>query len=168
MATVVDEQSRGFVLAETDFVTKPIDWDRLSVILRPFRAAQSAAPILIVDDDPATRAMTSRHLTAQGWHVIEASNGREALEKLASTRPALILLDLMMPEMDGFQFLERMRRDETWRTIPVVVVTAVDLTAADRARLSGSVQQILQKGAYTTAQLLAAIHERLSQCVVGK
>ena len=124
MATIVDEQSRGFALGGTDFIAKPIDWDRLGVILRPHRSAQTSSPILVVDDDDATRSMTNRHLTAQGWHVVEASNGREALERLAGTRPAVILLDLMMPEMDGFQFVERLQRDETWRTIPVVVVTA--------------------------------------------
>ena len=138
------------------------------MILRPHRSAQATAPILIVDDEPTARAMLARHLTAQGWHIIEASNGREALEKLATARPAVILLDLMMPEMDGFQFVERLRREPTWSKIPVVVVTAVDLTAADRARLSGSVQQILQKGAYTTDQLLSAIRDRLGQCIVPR
>ena len=80
----------------------------------------------------------------------------------------MILLDLMMPEMDGFQFVERLQRDETWRTIPVVVVTAIDLTAADRQRLNGSVQQILQKGAHTPEQLLEAIRDRLNQCIVPR
>jgi CheY-like chemotaxis protein len=168
MATIVDDQSRGFALGGTDFVTKPIDWDRLAVILRPFRVVQATAPILIVDDEADARAVMSRHLIAQGWQVIEAANGREALERLAAIRPAVILLDLMMPEMDGFQVVERLQRNDTWRTIPVVVVTAVDLTAPDRARLSGSVQQILQKGAYTPEQLLTAIRERLAQCVVPR
>jgi signal transduction histidine kinase/CheY-like chemotaxis protein/HAMP domain-containing protein len=168
MATIVDDQSRGFALGGTDFITKPIDWDRLGVLLRPYRSAQTSSPILVVDDDESTRSMTHRHLAAQGWHVVEASNGREALERLAGTRPAVILLDLMMPEMDGFQFVERLQRDETWRTIPVVVVTAIDLTAADRQRLNGSVQQILQKGAHTPEQLLSAIRDRLNQCIVPR
>src|SRR5205814_5548479 len=93
VATVVDDQSRGFALGATDFVTKPIDWDRLGVILRPYREQRAAAPVLVVEDDAAARQMTARHLKAQGWEVVEAANGREGLELLAQRRPAVILLD---------------------------------------------------------------------------
>lgn len=168
MATIVDEQSRGLALGGTDFVAKPIDWDRLGVILRPFRQAHPTDPILVVEDDEPTRSLTVRHLAAQGWQVHEAVNGREALERVAATRPAVILLDLMMPEMNGFDFVEHLRRNESWRDIPVVVVTAMDLSPSDRARLSGSVQQILQKGVFTPEQLLSAVRERISQCVVPR
>ena len=88
-----------------------------------------------------------------------------ALERVAASQPELILLDLMMPEMDGFAFLEALRQQDAWRTIPVVVVTAKDLTLEDRRRLNGSVEQILQKGAYSREALLHEIHRLVVACV---
>ena len=88
-------------------------------------------------------------LEPEGHAVMEAENGRAALARLRERPPSVVLLDLMMPEMDGFEFVAEFRRHEAWRTIPVVVVTAKDLTADDRARLNGYVQKILQKGAHS-------------------
>jgi CheY-like chemotaxis protein len=115
--------------------------------------------VLIVEDEAATRAMWRRLLEKAGWVVSEASNGRDGLARLAERRPALILLDLMMPEMDGFRFVEEVRRHHAWRTIPIVVVTAKDLTEDDHRRLNGYVQQILQKGAYSREALLHEIRD---------
>ena len=92
-------------------------------------------------------------MTKAGWRVTEAENGRVALERLAEARPDVILLDLMMPEMDGFEFLEKLRKSEDFRTTPVVVVTAKDLSEADHRRLNGGVQTILQKGAYSSDEI---------------
>jgi CheY-like chemotaxis protein len=168
MATVVDGHTRGFALGAADCVTKPIDWDRLAVIRRAYRAAEPTGPVLLVEDDAAAREVTARHLRSQGWEVREAGDGRAALEQLRAARPAVILLDLLMPGMDGFEFVEALRREPAWRTIPVVVVTAADLSAADRERLTGSVQQILQKGSSTPEQLLAEVRARVRQCVVQR
>ena len=96
-------------------------------------------------------------LAGEGWAVTEAANGREALACVAATRPELILLDLMLPEMDGFAFLAALRQDEAWRSIPVVVITAKDLTAQDHLRLNGYAQQVLQKGAYSRQELLREV-----------
>ena len=98
--------------------------------------------------------MLRRGLEKAGWRVVEAENGRRALEELASMAPRLILLDLMMPEMDGFEFLDEFRKNADWREIPVLVVTAKELTADDRARLDGGVARILQKGSLSRQQLL--------------
>ena len=95
----------------------------------------------------------------------EAENGRVALERMAENRPELILLDLMMPEMDGFQFLEEVRKREAWPSIPIVVLTAKELTADDRMRLKGSVTQILQKSAYTQEELLLAVRNLVASCI---
>ena len=103
------------------------------------------------------REMLRRRLEKEGWKVIEAENGRAALERMAESRPELILLDLMMPEMDGFQFLDEVRKHEGWRSIPVIVVTAKELTPEDRQRLNGSVEKILQKGAYGGEELMREI-----------
>jgi CheY-like chemotaxis protein len=103
--------------------------------------------------------MLRRILAKEGWAVTEAVNGREALERVAENRPELILLDLMMPEMDGFAFLEALRRQEAWRAIPVVVLTAKDLTSHDRQRLNGYVERLLQKGTYSQEELLREVRD---------
>jgi CheY-like chemotaxis protein len=113
----------------------------------------------VVEDDATTREMMKQLLERAGWTVCEAHNGRAGLEQVELQTPHLILLDLMMPEMDGFQFVTQLRQRETWRSIPVIVVTAKDLTPEDRFRLNGSVEQILMKGAYDNTELLAQVRD---------
>jgi CheY-like chemotaxis protein len=103
--------------------------------------------------------MLRRLLEQQGWTVTEAENGRIALQSVIETRPALILLDLMMPEMDGFEFLDELRKREGCGSIPTVVITAKDLTAQDRKRLNGGVDKVVQKGAYDRQELLAQVRD---------
>jgi hypothetical protein len=102
-------------------------------------------------------------LEPEGYTVVEAENGRVALERLRGVSPSVILLDLMMPEMDGFEFVAEFRRHEAWQTIPIVIITARDLSRADRERLNGYVQKILQKilqkGAHGRDQLLAEVRD---------
>jgi CheY-like chemotaxis protein len=107
-----------------------------------------------------------RHtLEKEGWPVREAEHGRAALERMREHRPALILLDLMMPEMDGFQFVEALRKQEAWRATPIVVVTAKDLTSDDHRRLTRHLEQILQKGAYSREELLREVRDLVAACV---
>ena len=114
------------------------------------------------------RDVLQRRLEKEGWKVIEAENGRVALERMAERRPDLILLDLMMPEMDGFQFLEEIHRREQWRSIPVIVVTAKELSAEDRQRLNGSVEKILQKGAYGREELIREVRDLVTASLRSK
>jgi len=104
-------------------------------------------------------------LEKEGCAVSEAENGREALERVTENRPELILLDLLMPEMDGFTFIEALRQNEAWRAIPVVVVTSKDLTAEDRARLNNQVRHVLQKGSYSRDELLQRMREQIVTCL---
>ncbi len=154
MVTVLDNKEMGFALGAVDYLTKPVDRGRLLALVRQFRPAASTAPVLVVDDDPAMRELIRRALERDGLAVVEAEHGRAALAQVARQRPAVILLDLTMPEMDGFEFLETLRRSPEGRAIPVVIVTARDLTAEDRQRLNGQVEQILQKGAHSRDELL--------------
>ena len=110
-----------------------------------------------VDDDPLARDILRRALERVGWSVHEAENGRCALDGLAEARPTLVLLDLMMPEMDGFEFLAKLRDQPDWGHVPVLVVTAKTLSASERSRLNGDVGKILQKGSYTRKELLAEV-----------
>ncbi len=100
-------------------------------------------------------------LTREGWAVEVAENGRVALARLESVTPGVILLDLMMPEMDGLEFLEAMRGELRWREIPVVVLTSKDLTEEERVRLQGGVQRILQKGTHPREELVREVRRLL-------
>jgi CheY-like chemotaxis protein len=163
MVTIVDtERERGFALGAVDYLTKPVEWKRLLAVVRGLRDAGQPGPVLVVDDDPAIREMVRRGLEREGIPVVEAEHGRAALSRLAAPRPALILLDLMMPEMDGFEFLETLRGLPEFAAIPVVVLTSRDLTPEDRARLDGRVERIVAKGAVGRDELLQAIRDRVA------
>jgi signal transduction histidine kinase/CheY-like chemotaxis protein len=158
LISVTDDRNLGYALGASEYLTKPIDWERLGAVLRRYSAAAGAESLaLVVDDEPMARSLLRRGLERDGWRVLEARNGREALERLAESTPQLILLDLMMPEMDGFEFVAKMREQERWRSIPILVITAKDVTKEERTRLEGQVARILQKGGYGRAELIAEI-----------
>src|SRR5204863_8229810 len=131
-----------------DYLTKPVDRERLTALARAYVPRDQPRRALVVEDDPATREMLRRMLERDGWTVTEAPDGRIGLAQVATARPDLVLLDLMMPELDGFRFVEGLRIEPAWRGIPVLVVTAKDLTDEERRRLNGKVERVIQKGAY--------------------
>ncbi|MEO5568642.1 MAG: response regulator [Gemmatimonadaceae bacterium] len=157
MATVLEERPLSLALGASDYLTKPIDRGRLEQVMKRFTPTDES-PVLIVDDDPDARALVRRLLEQQGLTPVEAGNGREALERVAERVPSLILLDLMMPEMDGFAFLHALRERPGGENIPVIVLSALELTAEHRRRLNGGVHQILMKGSYSEAALLDELH----------
>ena len=161
MLSVVDEKNLAFALGASDFLTKPIDRDRLTRVLQKYERAGAPRRVLVVEDDSLTRAALRRAMESEGWDVVEAENGRVALERSAEWVPDLVLLDLMMPEMDGFEFLEALRAREAWRGVPVVVITAKELTEADRRRLNGGVERVVAKGGRGLEALAAAVREHL-------
>ncbi|MCC7451321.1 MAG: response regulator [Anaerolineae bacterium] len=165
MMTIVSDRNMGYALGASDYLTKPVDRNQLIDVLRKYECEEGSCNILVVEDDEAVREVVSRMLVKEGWEVDEAENGRIALERVAAKRPGLILLDLMMPEMDGFQFVTELRKTEVWCNIPIVVITAMELTAEDRAKLNGQVQNILQKSAYTREQLLVEVRNLVQACV---
>lgn len=158
MVTFLEETRRGATLGAADYLVKPIDWSLLQRSLqRLLSGDKPQGPILVVDDDDATRELYRRTLVQDHWEVAEAKNGAEALAWLEKHRPAAILLDLMMPVMDGFECLAEMKRHPEWSDIPVFVVTAKDATAAERQFLSGKAEVVLKKGNFHQGQLLEEI-----------
>ena len=155
MVSIVDDRSIGFSLGASDYLNKPVDGDRLVALLAKYCPEPSRRRVLVVEDDEATRDVITRSLDAKIWTVSQAENGLVGLERLAEATPDVILLDLMMPEMDGFEFIAAIRGDDRWRHIPVIVVTAKSLTKADREQLAGSVEQLIEKGDYRLEALLA-------------
>jgi len=162
MMTIVKDEDMGYMLGAIDHIIKPINRDRLVAILKKYQSAKLSSKVLVVEDNAETREMMRRTLEKEGWAVTEAENGRVGLAQVAENPPALILLDLMMPEMDGFEFVSELRQNENWRSIPVVVVTAKDLTQEDRGRLNSSVTRVLQKGSYSRDELLAQVYNLVS------
>jgi signal transduction histidine kinase/CheY-like chemotaxis protein len=168
MLSILDDKSQGFALGASDFVTKPVDRQRLLNVLKKHCGVQAPTQVLVVEDDADIREPLRRTLESEGWSVVEAGNGREALLQLSKCQPKVILLDLLMPEMDGFEFLRELHQQEKWRSIPVLVLTAKDLTADERKRLNGNVSRILQKGTLTSAQVLRQISAILGTQVHNK
>jgi CheY-like chemotaxis protein len=113
--------------------------------------------VLLVEDDADQRERVRGWLEGQQWVVQEAADGREALERLQADKPDIILLDLMMPEMDGFAVVAALQKEPRWRDIPVVVITARDLDAKDRERLNSGVQSVLVKETFRPAELVEHI-----------
>jgi CheY-like chemotaxis protein/anti-sigma regulatory factor (Ser/Thr protein kinase) len=164
MVSMLDERRLGFTLGAVDYLTKPVDRARLAATLRRFHAAGSRHA-LVVEDDAWTREALCDALQAEGWQVDEAENGRVGLDRVAADAPSVILLDLAMPEMDGFEFLARLRADEAHRSIPVVVVTARDLGAEERQQLAGRASAVFQKEALGLDDLVKHLRHLIGEPV---
>jgi signal transduction histidine kinase/DNA-binding response OmpR family regulator len=162
MLTMVDDPERGFTLGASDYAMKPVNRRRLSQILKKYTCLNPPCPVLVVDDDPEIRSLTRMMLEKEGWAVSEAGNGVEALQSMQRERPSLIFLDLVMPEMDGFEFAAEVRTHDEWKSIPIVVVTSQDLSNDDRRRLNGHVETILRKEGSSRESLLAEVRDRLA------
>jgi CheY-like chemotaxis protein len=168
MLTIVNETEMGYTLGAVEYLTKPIDRDRLTAVVGKYRPTLGQGEVLIVEDDDATRQVLRRSLVKQGWSATSAPNGRLALQAIGKgPAPSLILLDLMMPEMDGFEFLGELRKHSSWESIPVVVLTSKDLSGDERSWLTGKVERILQKGAFHRDALLHEIRNITAQYAPG-
>ncbi|WP_083632545.1 response regulator [Bradyrhizobium sp. NAS96.2] len=161
MLTIVDERSKGYALGAGEYITKPIDWTRLRAVLHRLSGGPSRKDILLIENEAQTRRLLASKLAAEGWRIVDAENGREGFKRLSQHRPSLILLDLMMPEMDGFEFLEALRGDATFEDIPVVVMAATDLSEADRQRLNRGIIEFVSKAGCTRDELLTRIRDFL-------
>jgi CheY-like chemotaxis protein len=159
--SIMDEKQRGYALGAVDYMVKPVDRGRLTGLLRQL-CKGSARRVLLVDDDPFLRRELRQALEQDGWQPEEAENGRVALARLKQSAFDAVLLDLVMPEMNGFELLVEMRARKQWREIPVLVITARDLTAQDRRQLDLDARQVLRKG--PRDETLHDVLQALAQC----
>ncbi len=143
MVSFVAEASLGAALGAADAVAKPVDWTRLRSLMEQFRGP--GGDVLVVDDDPDMRRRLRSVLERDGWSVAEAGDGAEALRSVLHAPPRLVLLDLTMPVMDGFAFLHRLRETPGCSDLPVVVLSARDISPAEREALSDA-DRVLRKG----------------------
>jgi len=162
LMSIVDQKNRGYALGAADYLVKPVDRTKLVETLTGI-CGSSSGKALLVDDDAMVRRGVRQALEPIGWQVSEAENGQVAVEALAIARPDVIILDLMMPKMDGFEVLDELRRRSDWQDIPVVIITAMDLTEEDRNRLNGGVERIIQKS--DRDELLRQLTREISKCV---
>jgi len=160
IVTVLADRGIAVSLGAAEFLTKPVDRARLAATIR--QNVHGTGVVLVVDDEPESRRLARRHLEKLGWEVDEAEEGTDALHWLSQNpRPAMILLDLLMPGMNGFAFLEEIAKHAEWRLIPVVILTAMPLGAAERELLAGRTREVIAKGADDLAAVLRRILVRL-------
>ena len=162
LMSIVDEKNRGYALGAADYLVKPVDRSKLVETLRSI-CGSTARHVLLVDDDEVVRRSVRQALEPIGWQVTEAENGQLAVDSLISAKPDVIILDLMMPKMDGFEFMDELRSRPAWQDIPVVVITAKDLTEQDRDRLNGGVERIIQKS--DRDEMLRQLSREIGKCV---
>ncbi|WP_052487543.1 response regulator [Gordoniibacillus kamchatkensis] len=146
-------------------MTKPVQRERLISVMNKYIQSRTDHTVLVIEDDEATSELMTRLLQKEGYTVAQAGNGLSALDYIRKRTPDLILLDLMMPEMDGFQLVTELQKQEVWRSIPVVVVTAKSITPDERQKLNGYVQDVIQKGAFDHKNLMAEIHRLIAVSV---
>lgn len=161
ICSILDNYSQGFTLGAVDYLIKPVAKDKLISTLEKYKEGHSGN-LLVVEDNDATRQLLIRTARAGGWQVMEAENGKTCLQKMAEHKPDLILLDLMMPELDGFGVLEAMENKAEWHDIPVIVITAKELIQDEREWLNQRVTRIMEKGKYSRDELLKEISSRLT------
>jgi signal transduction histidine kinase/CheY-like chemotaxis protein len=157
LVTVLGDRDMGIALGAAEHLTKPVDPKELLRLLARVQWSARTPDVLIVDDDRATRDVLRRALVKEGWMVREAANGAEGLDQLTKAKPAVMLLDLIMPEMDGFEVMREMRLNPVWRDIHVVIVTSKDLSRDELEWLRGHAMDVFQKGAYGRAELITAV-----------
>jgi DNA-binding response OmpR family regulator len=160
LATVVGDRDMGLAFGAVDHLIKPIDpkllVERLNAI-----ASHDGREVLVVDDDPGTRALFRRILVREGWAVREASDGERALEQLQAKRPTLVVLDLMMPNLDGFDTLRKLRTMDTLADLPVIIATSKDLSRGELDWLRANARDVVSKGEAGRAELVAAIRRHV-------
>lgn len=157
MSSMLDERNMGYALGATEYLMKPVDREHLLSVLSRYKSMKEKSTVLVVEDDPQVREVVCRTLEKSGWTSIQAENGAVALTCVEKELPDLIILDLMMPVMDGFQFAEEFRKKKEHFSVPILVMTAKDLTEEDYLRLNGQVVKIFQKGAYKQEDLLQVL-----------
>ena len=163
MVSIIHDQNLGYALGADEYLTKPVDRDRLVTVVRQLANTEYPGHVLIIDDDTAICDLVRTTLEQQGWTVSEAENGRVGLERIAEQCPDAIVLDLLMPVMNGFEFLRELRGSEQGAEVPVVVLTAKDLSDSELRLLENETARVLRKG----DSRLEAMLEKVRQAVAN-
>ncbi len=164
LLTIAGQTELGYSLGAQEYLMKPVSKDELIAVARRLGVRSETPTLLVIDDDPGTQELVSRVLAKEGWQLSFAENGKAALNALQSDlQPDMILLDLQMPVMDGFDFLEALRAGAATTDAPIVVLTSLDLTSGEKAWLSERVATILEKGGQSPTSLLEILRSSIKQ-----
>jgi signal transduction histidine kinase/CheY-like chemotaxis protein len=165
MLTIVDNKPLAYSLGAADYLPKPLDRERIAQVLGKITAAAHEKSVLVIIDDPSAHCLVCELMEKDGWTVLRAVTGPDALEHLEQANPQAIILDLVMQEMDPLDFVERVREHAEWREVPLILLTPKDLDSEDQARLNGSVERVIQRAAMTPEGLLEEIRQRIDKSV---
>ena len=169
IVSMLENRELAMALGAQDYFVKPIDWPRLMRRLAELtRSVGRGARLLLVDDDPSVHEMLGAELTKAGYVLDTAASGAEGLDRAEALRPDVIILDLIMPGMSGFELAERLRQGETTSRIPIVVLTAKELTPEDREQLRHAVNDLVMKGSASGSRLIRAIRSLEIRPAVGQ
>ena len=158
IVSMIDERGRGFALGAAEYLVKPVDRERFLSALERYVPARSERPtVVVIDDDPMDLDLVEAILTPAGYAVLRAAGGEEGVALVAREQPAVVLLDLLMPGVDGFAVIHRLRADPATAEVPIVVLTAKEMTPDDRERLTGQIDYLAHKGAFGGKQLVALV-----------
>jgi signal transduction histidine kinase/DNA-binding response OmpR family regulator len=159
MSSIIEDRHLAQTLGAVDYLPKPVQKDRLLRVVNKYAAKSTKGLILVVEDDPDILETTCEVLVQAGWEIQAAENALEAIEIIQGNPPSLILLDLMMPDMDGFEVIKKLRYHPQWQLIPIIVITSVELSSNDHAQLSKQVKNVLLQGKYELQDLLDEVKE---------
>lgn len=165
IVSIVAEKRQGFALGAAQVLQKPVTREALAEAMRRigFRPHENHASILVVDDDPKAVSLLSALLDAAGYSALRALDGKEAIEMTRHLLPDLILLDLMMPDVSGFDVVDALKGDPRTAQIPIIVVTAKEITAEDRAILNGHVEFIVSKSSFSRESFVNEVRRALKR-----
>jgi DNA-binding response OmpR family regulator len=160
IVSIMDERGKGFALGAADYLVKPVSREELvnavqRVNLR--RPTSEAVTILAIDDDPMALELVDAILSPEGFQILKAYGGEEGVAIARRETPALIILDLLMPEVDGFMVVERLRADPMTATIPIVILTSKHLTPEEKASLNGEIACLARKGEFSRAAFVEQV-----------
>ncbi len=167
IVTIGDYEKMAKDFGVVDFLSKPIAWENLHQILDKYKIVSKSKHILVVDDDSSTRTILRKMLIKDGWRVDEAENGKVAIKRIGMQMPELILLDLLMPVMDGFKFLQEIKQVDAWVNIPIIVITSKDLTVDDYSLLTDNVDKVIQKGKYNRQEIIDQIDASIKESTLN-
>ncbi|MGR3319413.1 MAG: response regulator, partial [Candidatus Anammoxibacter sp.] len=163
VASIIDNKKLGFTLGACEYMVKPIEKEILIGWLDRIAKKRAIRNVLLVDDDQDQIYALNKILKDKGFNISTATVGIKALDILKEEEIDLVTLDLMMPEMDGFQVLEALKKRKEWRRIPVLIITAKDLTQKEKATINGNVRMIFEKGRYELEEVMKEVHSLIDR-----
>jgi CheY-like chemotaxis protein len=158
VTSMLDERGAGFALGASEYLVKPVEREGLlEAVSRCAAAAAGRRAVVVIDDEPLDVQLVEATLGPEGWTVLGATGGEEGVATVRRESPAVVLLDLLMPDVDGFAVVERLRADPRTADVPIIVLTSKDMTVADRERLNGRISFLARKGSLTGTELVRLV-----------